>query len=381
MAGAVGLRWGSSSSRRTTVKSTEETADRRNASASATEIWLRPLAVPETLSGLMETYRDSRRGPEIYGKGIEDLRSDPALEVDVKLGLLRRRIGFHRRSIHRHRRRRSQTQITARVLDAATKLEAERGRAGVGVDDIDTDAPASRRGVVVMNTPGGNTISTAERAFTLMMSLSPAPSQAHNSVTGGKLKEGRKKLSEASSSTAKPSRAIGMGAGWAPSSPSAAPSTCASWLTIRIWRKAEASALGVELAPTVDDAIREADFITLHMPKTDRDHSSPQCRPDRLHETGVRIINCARGGLIDEVALLAALESGKVAGAALDVLPEEEPPTADYALLKREGVVFTPHPGNINRGSPETVGIEIAKQVRRCCGRWNDRQCGQHAEH
>jgi D-3-phosphoglycerate dehydrogenase len=307
----------------------------------------------------METTYKILVADPISEKGIEDLRSDPALSVDVKLGLSEDEL-VSIVSQYTGIVVRSQTQITARVLEAATHLKAV-GRAGVGVDNIDTDA-ASRRGVVVMNTPGGNTISTAEHAFTLMMSLARHIPQAHISVTSGKFKEGRKKY-QGVELNGKTLAILGMGRIGTEFAKRARAFNMRIVAYDPYLAESKASALGVELAKTVDDAIQEADFITLHMPKTDE--TTHLINASRLNsmKRGVRIINCARGGLIDEEALLAALESGQVAGAALDVF-EVEPPANDYALLNRENVVFTPHLGASTAEAQETVGIEIAKQVR-----------------
>jgi len=235
------------------------------------------------------------------------------------------------------------------------------GRAGVGVDNIDIDA-ATRHGVVVMNTPSGNTISTAEHAFTLMMSLARHIPQAHRSVMEGRFKEGRKAykgvevyektlailgMGRIGSEFAKRANAFGMRVlAYDP------------YLS-----ENKAKALRVELCATADDAIREADFITLHLPKTSETTHIINEERIALMKPGVRIINCARGGLVDEEALLAGIESGKVAGAALDVF-EDEPPAADRPLLQREEVVLTPHLGASTEEAQENVGIQIAEAIR-----------------
>jgi D-3-phosphoglycerate dehydrogenase len=306
----------------------------------------------------METYKVLVADP-IAEKGIEDLRADPALDVDVKLGLSEAELvaiaGDYAGIVVR-----SQTQITARVLEAATKLQVV-GRAGVGVDNIDTEA-ASRRGVVVMNTPGGNTISTAEHAFTLMMSLARRIPQAHASVAGGRFKEGRKKY-QGVELNGKTLAILGMGRIGTEFAKRARAFNMRIVAYDPYLAESKATSLGVELRANLDDAVQDADFITLHLPKTDdTTHLLDAARIARM-KRGVRIVNCARGGLIDEAALLAALDSGHVAGAALDVY-EAEPPADGDPLLQREDVVLTPHLGASTAEAQEMVGIEIAQQIR-----------------
>ncbi|MDP4939428.1 MAG: NAD(P)-binding domain-containing protein, partial [Verrucomicrobiales bacterium] len=213
----------------------------------------------------------------------------------------------------------------------------------------------------VMNTPAGNTISTAEHAFTLMMSLARHIPQAHQSVTEGRFKAGRKAYAgvELYNKTLAilgmgriggefARRAMGFGMRVVAYDPYLAAS--------------KAKAMRVELYETVDEAVAQADFITLHMPKTpETTHLINEARI-KLMKTGVRIINCARGGLIDEAALLEGIKSGKVAGAALDVF-EIEPPADDYELLTRPEMVFTPHLGASTEEAQENVGIEIAEAI------------------
>jgi len=295
----------------------------------------------------------------ISEKGIEDLKADPALEVDVKLGLTEDEL-VSIASEYSGIVVRSQTTITERVLEAATNLKVV-GRAGVGVDNIDIPA-ASKRGVVVMNTPSGNTISTAEHAFTLMMSMARHIPHAHISVIEGRFKEGRKKYKGVELNN-KTLAILGMGRIGGEFAKRAQAFNMNVVAYDPYMAESKATSLGVTLATSVEDAIKDADFITLHMPKTDE--TTHMLNAERLAgaKKGVRIINCARGGLIDEAALLAALESGQVAGAALDVF-EDEPPAADYPLIQREDVVATPHLGASTAEAQENVGIEIAKQVR-----------------
>lgn len=294
----------------------------------------------------------------ISEKGIEHLKSS-GLAVDIKLGLNETELialapNYEGIIV------RSGVKITAAVIEAGAGVLRAIGRAGVGVDNIDISA-ATKHGVVVMNTPAGNTISTAEHAFTLMMSLARHIPQAHQSVVEGRFKEGRKAYAgvELYNKTLAilgmgriggefARRAMGFGMRVVAYDPYLAAS--------------KAKAMRVELFETVDEAVAQADFITLHMPKTsETTHLINEARI-QLMKPGVRIINCARGGLIDESALLEGIKSGKIAGAALDVF-ENEPPAADYELLGRPEMVFTPHLGASTEEAQENVGIEIAEAI------------------
>ncbi|MCB1065166.1 MAG: phosphoglycerate dehydrogenase [Verrucomicrobiae bacterium] len=296
----------------------------------------------------------------IAEKGIEELRAAPEIEVDIKLGLSEEELIALAPS-YAAIIVRSGVKITGPVIEAGAGVLKAIGRAGVGVDNIDIPV-ATKNGVVVMNTPAGNTISTAEHAFTLMMSLARHIPQAHRSVIDGRFKEGRKAykgvelyqktlailgMGRIGSEFARRAMAFGMRV------VAYDPYLAAS----------RAKSMRVELCDTVDEAVAEADFITLHMPKTKETAHLINAERIAKMKPGVRIINCARGGLIDEKALLAGIESGQVAGAALDVF-EVEPPAEDEPLLLREEMVFTPHLGASTEEAQENVGIEIAIAIR-----------------
>jgi len=279
------------------------------------------------------------------------------VEVDVNLGLseeeLIKIIPDYSAIIVR-----SATKVTAPVLEAAEKLRAI-GRAGVGVDNIDIPA-ATNKGAIVMNTPAGNTISTAEHAFSLMCSLARRIPHAHANVRAGKW--GRKDY-QGVELYKKTLAILGMGR----IGGEFARRAMAFGMRVIAYdpylSESRAKLMRVELAENLQEALAEADFITMHMPSTPETHhllnaeTLAQCKP------GVRIINCARGGLVDEAALLDALNSGQVAGAALDVF-EEEPPGEDFPLREREDMVFTPHLGASTAEAQENVGIEITKTIR-----------------
>ena len=294
----------------------------------------------------------------IADAGIDELKADDSLDVDVRIGISEEEL-LKDAEIYEAIIVRSQTKITAEVIDKAAKLKIV-GRAGVGVDNIAIPA-ATKNGVIVMNTPAGNTISTAEHAFGLMASLARNIPQAHATVTGGgwgrkdyKGVELNKKtlaiLGMGRIGTEFARRAIAFGMTVLAYDPYLSPS--------------RAKTLQVELFEDVDSIVAEADFITLHMPLTDETKHIINEERLKLCKTGARIINCARGGLIDEKALLDSIESGHVAGAALDVYEESEPPPEGYALLKSKKIVFTPHLGASTAEAQENVGIEIARNVR-----------------
>ncbi len=293
----------------------------------------------------------------ISEKGIEALQATPELEVVVRIGIKPEDLLA---SAHEYEGIvvRSETKITAEVMEKATQLKAV-GRAGVGVDNIDLNA-ANKHGVIVMNTPGGNTISTAEQTFTLMMCLARATPQAHASVASGKWE---RKLFKGTELNGKTLTVVGMGR----IGSEVARRAIAFGMTVVAYdpylAPARAQVLRVELRPTVEEAIKDADFITVHMPLTKETKYIINKERIAQCKKGVRLINCARGGLIDEAALLEGLLSGQVAGAALDVF-EVEPPPADHPLLKLPNVVLTPHLGASTAEAQESVGIEIAYAIR-----------------
>jgi D-3-phosphoglycerate dehydrogenase len=293
----------------------------------------------------------------IADRGIEDLRAGGELDVVVKTGLKESELleivpDFSGIVV------RSQTKITARVIEAATKLRVI-GRAGVGVDNVDVEA-ATKKGVIVMNTPGGNTISTAEHAFSLLMSISRNIPQADASIKAGKWDrksfEGVELYNKTLGilgmgriGTEIARRAIAFGMRVLAYDPYLAPS--------------KARMLQVELIENLDDLLPQVDFLTLHMPLTSETKHIIDKRRLKLLKPGCRIVNCARGGLINEDALYEVLKSKHVAAAALDVF-EVEPPPADFPLRSLPNVVLTPHLGASTTEAQESVGIEIAQAIR-----------------
>ena len=293
----------------------------------------------------------------ISPKGVEDLKSDSVFDVIFQTGLkedqLLEIIPDCAALIVR-----SETKVNARVLEAAKALKVV-GRAGVGVDNVDVEA-ATARGVIVMNTPDGNTISTAEHAFSLLVSVARTIPQASASVVAGKWE--RKKF-QGVELYGKTLAILGMGR----IGSELARRAIAFGMRVLAYdpylAASRARAMQVELIESLDDTLPRADFISMHMPLTPETKHMLDARRLALCKPGVRIVNCARGGLIDEAALLAALDAGQVAGAALDVF-EVEPPPAEFPLRANAKMVFTPHLGASTAEAQESVGIEIAAAVR-----------------
>lgn len=291
----------------------------------------------------------------ISPKGVELLRANPRFEVDVKTGLkedaLCQIIGEYDALVVR-----SQTKVTARVIEAARKLRVV-GRAGVGVDNVDVEA-ATKRGIIVMNTPGGNTISTAEHTFSLMLALARNIPQACASVKAG---QWDRKSFEGTELFNKVLGIIGMGR----IGGEVARRAIAFGMRVLAYdpflSPSRAKTLQVEVVE-LDEVFTRADFITLHVPLTEQTRGMINRDTLRKMKKGVRLINCARGGIICEADLAEAIREGYVAGAALDVF-ETEPPPADWPLRALPQVIATPHLGASTHEAQETVGIEVAQQI------------------
>ena len=252
---------------------------------------------------------------------------------------------------------RSETKVTRKIIEAAPKLRVV-GRAGVGVDNVDVEA-ATQRGVVVMNTPGGNTVSTAELSFAMILSLARKVPQAYASMTAGKWDRKQFQGTELAGKTlgvlgmgrigsevAKRALAFGMRVlGYDP------------FLT-----EARAKALGITLLADLDDVYRDADFITVHMPVTDQTRGMLNAAAFAKMKPKVCVVNCARGEIIVESDLLAALDSGKVAAVALDVYATEPLP-ADHPFRKHPAITLTPHLGASTKEAQEKCGIEVAQVI------------------
>jgi D-3-phosphoglycerate dehydrogenase / 2-oxoglutarate reductase len=293
----------------------------------------------------------------ISEKGIEELRRDNLLDVEVQLGLSESEVTAAVADAAALIVR-SQTKVTAPIINAAKKLRVI-GRAGVGVDNVDVET-ATRRGVVVLNAPGANTISTAEHTFSLLLSLGRNIAQADAIVKAGIWD--RKNL-EGVELYNKTLGVIGMGRIGSELSRRAIAFGMRVVAFDPYLSVSRARSLQVELVEDLDELLPLADFISLHTPLTTETRHI--LNAERLAKTkrGVRIINCARGGLIDEPALADAISNGHVAGAALDVF-ETEPLPADSPLRKISKLVLTPHLGASTAEAQESVGIEIAQSIR-----------------
>jgi len=252
---------------------------------------------------------------------------------------------------------RSETRVTAELFEAAGRLRVV-GRAGVGVDNIDV-AAATQRGVVVMNAPDGNTMTTAEHTLALLLALARRVPEGQVSLKAGRWERKKFVGVELRGKTlgivglgrigrVVASRALGFEMKVVAFDPFVAPERLRDE--------------GIELA-SLEEVCARADFVTVHAPLVPETRGIIGAKELARMKPGVRVINCARGGLIDERALYEAIKEGRVAGAALDVF-EQEPPAADNPLLSLEEVVVTPHLGASTREAQEGVAVIVAEQMR-----------------
>jgi D-3-phosphoglycerate dehydrogenase len=252
---------------------------------------------------------------------------------------------------------RSATRITGNLMDQAKKLRVI-GRAGVGVDNIDVKA-ATERGIVVMNAPDGNTVTTAEHTIALLVSMARNVPQAHALLQSGVWD---KKKFVGVELSGKILGIIGLGR----IGKHVAKIAKGFGLNILAFdpfvSNEQARDLGIEVG-TLEDVFRKADFITIHTPVTGDTRGIIGKDAFSKIKKGVRVINCARGGLVDEVALLEAIENGTVAGAALDVF-ETEPLPNDSPLLNNPKIITTPHLGASTTEAQEGVALTVAEQMR-----------------
>src|SRR5215831_17452424 len=250
---------------------------------------------------------------------------------------------------------RSATKVTPKILERAKNLKVI-GRAGIGVDNVDIPA-ATAKGIIVMNTPFGNSITTAEHAITLMLALARQIPQADASTKAGKWEKNRFMGVEITGKTLGvigcgnigsivADRALGLKMKVVAYDPFLSPE--------------RATDLGVERVD-LNELFKRADFISLHTPLTDKTRNIINASAIKAMKKGVRIINCARGGLVDEQALVDALNSGHVAGAAFDVLTEE--PATVNPLFGHPNVVCTPHLGASTTEAQENVALQVAEQM------------------
>lgn len=285
-------------------------------------------------------------------EGMENLKA--MTEVDVKLGLkpeeLKAIIGQYDALIVR-----SETQVTADVIKCGTKLQII-ARAGVGLDNIDVNA-ATQQGIMVVNAPTGNTVAAAEHTMALMLALARNIPQAHAQLKAGKWN--RKEFTGVELRN-KTLGIIGLG------NVGSGVAVRARGFEMRLIgydpfaSQEYASSIGVILVP-LEQLYRESDFITLHLPLTPQTRGMIGEKEIAMMKNGVRIINVARGGLINEEALVKAIDEGKVAGAAIDVFAVE--PCTDSILFKNDKIVVTPHLGASTKEAQVNVCIDVVDQI------------------
>jgi len=288
-------------------------------------------------------------------QGVEVFRANPEIELDLRPGMppaeLAAGIGAYDALVIR-----SGTRVTADTLREPGRLRVI-GRAGIGVDNIDVQV-ATKKGIVVMNTPGGNNVTTAEHTITLMLALARWIPQADASLHKGQWERQRFEGTEVCNKTL---GIVGLG------NIGHIVAERAQGLRMRViahdpFVTAETAAkMKVELV-TLDELYARADFISVHTPLTAETRGLVNAAAIAKMKKGVRLVNCARGGIIDERALADAIKAGHVAGAALDVFVEEPPPT-DHPLLQLPQVIVTPHLGASTSEAQINVAVAIAEQV------------------
>lgn len=285
--------------------------------------------------------------------GLDQLREH--FEVDVKLGLseaeLSETIGSYDALIIR-----SATQVTAELIEKAENLKVI-GRAGIGLDNVDVDA-ATRHGILVVNAPQSNVLSAAEHTLALLLAQARNIPQAHEALVNGRWERERWNGVELHGKTL---AVVGLGR----VGTLVAQRASAFGMHLVAYdpyvSAQRAAQMGVDLVETIAEVCRRADFLTIHLPKTPETVGIIGAAEFREMRAGVRIVNTARGGLIDEDALADAIEGGTVAGAAVDVFVGE--PVTEHRLFSLPGVVVTPHLGASTAEAQDKAGTTIAEQV------------------
>jgi D-3-phosphoglycerate dehydrogenase len=289
-------------------------------------------------------------------EGLKILKEPKEFQVDVKTDLkaetLKEIIKDYDALLVR-----SATKVTKEIIGAAQKLKVI-GRAGVGLDNVDLEA-ATQKGIIVMNTPAGNTISTAEHTMSMVLALSRNIPQANASTKQGEWKRSKFMGVELYNKTL---GIIGLGR----IGKEVAKRALSFGMKVTAYdpflSREVAESLGIEMVE-LNELFGNSDYITVHTPMTDETKHMISGKQFALMKKGVRLINCARGGIIDEAALIAAIKDGKVAGAALDVF-EKEPVPSEYELLKLDNVITTCHLGASTEEAQVNVAIEVAEIVR-----------------
>jgi D-3-phosphoglycerate dehydrogenase len=290
---------------------------------------------------------------KIGDSGVELLRAhfDVDLGVDWSDEELAQRIGAYHGILIR-----SATKMTAELIERATSLRAI-GRAGVGVDNVDVEA-ATKRGIIVANAPQSNVVTAAEHTMALLLALARNIPQAYVSLTAGKWERSKFSGVELYEKT------LGI-VGFGRIGQLVAARARAFQMRVLAFDPFVSAEryreLGVEKAENSEEIYAQADFITIHLPKTEETRNWLGAQAFAQMRDGVRILNVARGGLIDEAALKDALDSGKVGGAALDVFPTE--PTTEHPLFAYPNVIVTPHLGASTAEATDRAGYQSAEQV------------------
>lgn len=287
--------------------------------------------------------------------GLALLRRD--FQVDVREGLtdpeaLAAEIGPYDALIVR-----SQTRVTARVLEAAERLKVV-ARAGIGLDNVDVEA-ATRRGILVVNAPQSNIVSAAEHTIALLLAQARNIPQAHAALRAGRWERARYQGVELAGKTL---GIVGLGRVGA----MVAQRALAFGMRVIAYDpyvpRERAREMGVDLMPSLEALLVQSDFVSLHLPRTAQTEGLIGAHELGLMKEGARLVNTARGGIVDEEALAKAIEDGHLGGAALDVFAEEPP--GDSPLFHLENVVVTPHLGAATVEAQDKAGAQIAEMVR-----------------
>ena len=294
---------------------------------------------------------------ELSPRGIETLRKATGLSVDVKLGLKPTELkgivgGYQALAV------RSATKVTADILEAASALKVI-GRAGVGVDNIDVDA-ATRRNIVVMNTPGGNSMAVAELTLGMLLALPRQLVQAATSTKSGKWE--KKRFASGHELFQKTVGILGLG-----NIGSLVAQRCLAFgMTVLVYDPHPSEAarkLGLSVRfVSLEELVRNADFLTVHVPSNETTRNLVGARLFAQMKKGAYLVNCARGGIVDETALAAALKDGTLAGAAMDVFAVE-PVAADHPLLALDNFLATPHLGASTEEGQTACANQLAEQL------------------
>ena len=286
---------------------------------------------------------------------VDIFKNTPGLECDVDTKITAEELKAKIKDYHALAVR-SRTKVTKEIIEAAENLKVI-GRAGTGVDNIDVTA-ATKKGIIVMNTPGGNTITTAEHAIAMLVSLARYIPQATASMRRG---EWEKKKFEGTELTDKTLGILGVG------NIGAVVASRALGLKMHVIAydpyisKEAADKLGISLV-TLDELYAKSDFISIHVPLLNETKNLVNAAAFSKMKKGVKLVNCARGGIVNEKDLHDAIKSGIVSGAALDVF-DEEPPKKDNPLLQLEEVILTPHLGASTFEAQEKVAKAVAEQM------------------